>query len=168
MSWRLSLIGILATAMIAATFALAQRGGGSRGGDVGGAIQGTQSLSKADLFADRIQLTAEQMAPVQKILNDTVSEVAPLRAQIDEVRSQIAGFIISGNNQDEVNKAMESLAAAEAQLTVLEGKAFSQVSALLNPKQRSKAAAAFDLLTVLLDPPGTASRAGSGGRRGRD
>ena len=165
MSGRLLLIGMLAAAVIATPFALAQRGGG--GGAGGGGGMQYQAPSKVDLFIDRLQLKDEQLAPVEKVLNDFVKQVAPLRTQIDQARTQITDLIISGSSQDEFKKAMDSLTTAEAQLTILEGKALAQVSALLTPKQRSKIASAFDLLTALLDPPGTAGRAGfgAGGRR---
>jgi Spy/CpxP family protein refolding chaperone len=161
-------------AMLAATMAFAQRGGGGGGGDdmgaMGGGMPRPQRLSKAEMFADRLKLTKEQKEPVQKILNDAVKEMAPLRAQIDQARTAIAASIINGGNQDEIKKAMDYFTTTESQMSGVEGKAFAQICALLKPNQQSRAASAFDLLAAVLDPPGTAGRAGfgAGGRRGKD
>jgi hypothetical protein len=163
---RLFLAAILAT-----TLAFAQRGGGGGGEDPGAmgvAIPRPQPLSKAELFANRLKLNKDQKEKAQVILNDALKEMTQLRAQIDRNRAQIADLIISGGSQDDLNKLMDTYAAAAAQVTGIEVKAFAKVCALLKPNQQSKAASAFDLLAAVLDPPGGTGGGGSGGRRGRN
>ncbi len=157
-------------AILATTPAFAQRGGGGGGEDSG--AMGTsavrvQPLSKAQMFAERLKLNKEQREKAQVILTDAAKEMAQLEAQIDRDRTKIAEVIIGGGSQDDLNKVMDAYAAAAAQVTGIEVKAFTKVCELLKPNQRSKAGSAFDLMAAALDPPGSAGRGGSGGRRGR-
>ena len=162
---------VLWIVMLAATMAFAQRAGG------GGVMNNTAGMSstmpravkltKAEMFANQLALTKEQREQVQTILNETMKEVAPLRTQIDQVRTQIVASMINGDSQDEIKKATDVLIAAQARLTGIEAKAFAQVCAFLNPNQLSKAAAAFDLWTAVVDPPGSARRLGGFNTSGR-
>jgi Spy/CpxP family protein refolding chaperone len=158
-------------AALTATMAFAQRGGG--GGGMGGDTQGMGGgaprvvrLTKAEMFANQLKLNDEQREQAQQILNDALREAAPLRTLIDQVRTEIVAAMINGDGPDAVKKATDRLVEAEARLTGVQVKAFAQICALLKPNQQSRAAAAFDLLAAVLDPPGGTAR--GGGRRGRE
>ncbi len=124
----------------------------------------------AEMLAEQLKLTKEQREQVQKILIDTAKELLPLRTQIEQMRAEIVGSIINGDAQNEIKKGTDALGAAEVQLTGIETRSFAQVCALLKPNQQSRAAAAFDLWTSVLDPPGGSGRGGfnAGGRRGKN
>jgi hypothetical protein len=159
---------MLCIAMLTATMGFAQRGGGgATGNDAAGTGSGMPRpirLSKAEMFANQLSLGKEQREEAQKILTDSMNEIALQRAQIEQIRIQIVTFMIDGDHQDGIKKAMESLAAAEARLTGIEAKSFARVCGLLKPNQKSKAAAAFDLWAAVLDPPGSAGRGGFSAR----
>ncbi|MBZ5499688.1 MAG: hypothetical protein LAP85_25085 [Acidobacteriia bacterium] len=160
---------MLCIAMLTATMGYAQRGGGggAAGNDAagrGGGMARAAKLSKAEMFANQLSLSKEQREEAQKILNDTMKEVALQRAQIEQIRIQIVTFMINGDSQENIKKATESLAAAETRLTGIEAKSFARVCELLKPNQQSKAAAAFDLWAAVLDPPGSAGPGGFSAR----
>jgi Spy/CpxP family protein refolding chaperone len=162
---------LMLTVILAATPALAQQGGGG-GQDLGdmdsGMLRPQQPVSKAVLFANRLNLDKSQKEQTQAILVDSLKEIAELRSQIEKVRAQIAILILSNGNQDEIRRQMETSSATATQVTNIEVKAFTKICALLKPGQKSKAASTFDLLAAMLDPPSSSGWGAAGrGTRGR-
>ncbi len=155
------------TAILAATPAFAQQGGGGDPGSMGTVPSRSQPVPKSVLFAERLKLNKDQKAKAQAILVEADKEISPVRAQIDRDRAQLANLLVNGGSQEDVNKLMEAYTTAEAQITSIEVKAFTEICAQLKPEQMSKAGPAFDLLAAVFEPPHGAGTGGSGGRRGK-
>jgi hypothetical protein len=127
-----------------------------------------QPMTRAMMFATRLKLNSDQKKKTQPVIDDADKQITPLRAQMDLDRVQITELMVNNGSQDDIKKLMEAYSAAAAQVTDIEVNAFAQICALLKPDQLTKAASAFDLLAVALDPPGSDGKAGSGGgRRGK-
>ncbi len=174
-------VRLLLTAMIAATLAFAQGGGGMGGDDTGGMGGGRgggmgsgmgddmggmprmQRQTPFDIFADRLKLNKDQKTEAQTVLDDAMKESAPLRQQLAQSRVEIAKAMLGGASADDLKKTMDAYASVAAQVTGLETKAFAKVCATLKPNQQGKAASAFELMAAVLNTP-----AGAGGRRGRN
>jgi hypothetical protein len=176
-------IKLLLTAMIAATLAFAQGGGGMGGGDTGGMGGGgtggaggrggggiaddTGGMPRAarqtpfEIFADRLKLNKDQKAQAQTVLTDAMKESTPVRQQLVQSKLDIAKAILGGASDDDLKKTTDAYAALVAQVTGVEAKAFAKVYATLKPNQQGKAASAFELMGAMFNAP-----AGGGGRAG--
>lgn len=174
------LVRIVLTAALVTTLALAQRGGGGMGGEggmgesgaggggggrmgSGGMESGTprvQRQSKLDTIAEKLKLNKEQKDQVQTIFLAALEESRPLGEQIMKGREAIAGAIIAGKSEDDIQKMLDEYAGLAAQMTGIEAKAFAKVCALLKPNQQQKAPAAFEIMAGMFG-------AQTGGRRGR-
>jgi len=166
---------LLLTAALASTLALAQRGGGGGGGmggdEMGGGNMGGnmqmprgQRQTKFDQIADKLKLSKEQKDQAQAIMDAGREEATPLREQLAKARLAVADTMLNGKSDDEVRKAQDSYAAAVAQMTGVEAKAFAKIYALLKPNQQSKASQAWELMADVFASSG---RGGGGGGRGR-
>jgi Spy/CpxP family protein refolding chaperone len=174
----------LATAILAATLAFAQRGGGggmeggmggggggARGGGpggeggvgVGGGMPRVQRQSRLDTIADKLKLNKEQKQQVQTIFQAAMEEARPVAEQIAKAREAIGGAMIDGKS-DDAGKMLTQYAILAGQMTSIETKAFGKVYALLKPNQQSKAPAAFELMAGMFGGHGP----GGGRGRGRD
>ena len=162
---------LLLTAVIATTLASAQRGGGGRGGGMGEGGDTPRMMpqrqSKANQFAEKLKLNKEQQEEANTALMAAVQELAPVRGEMDKSRVAIAGALIDGKSPEELKKFMDDYAAAAAQATSIEVKAFSKVFASLKPNQQAKAGQAYELLAEALDSLGGGGAGGRGGRGGR-
>ena len=163
-------VRLLPAALLAATLAFAQRGGGGMGGDDTGGGMGNdtggmirmQRQTPFDIFADRLKLNKDQKTEAQTVLTDAAKEAAPLRQQLTQGRVAIANAILGGASADDLKNIVDKYASVVAQMTGVETKAFSKVCATLKPNQQGKAASAFELLA------GMFTMTAGGGRRGRD
>ncbi len=158
---------LLLVALLAATLASAQRGGGPRrGSDDGMGEMGTmlrqQPMSRIDQFADKLKLNSDQKNEVNRLLTATLEKAVPVSAELDKSRADIAAAMIDGKSADEVKKLMETHTALEAHLDTIETELFAKVLAMLKPNQQSKAGQAFELMAGLFDRAGM-----GGGRRAR-
>jgi hypothetical protein len=166
---------VVLVALATATLVCAQgRGGGRGGGGGGGGDMGSfapmpraQRLSKLDQFSEKLKLNKEQVEEVNKILGETNQKVAPMRAEIEKSRTNIAGAHIQGVSPDELKKLMEAHTALEVQVDGLEVETFAKIYALLKPNQQSKAAQAFEFLAGAFDGAPGGGGGGRGGRRGQ-
>jgi len=153
--------------MVLAAAAFAQRGGrgGSGMSDAGNYNPApAQPKTKLDLFAAKLKLSSEQVEQVNAILVATTQQMAPVRAQIDKSRGEIASAMLTGKSPEDLNHLLEAHTALEAQMDAVEADTFAKVLALLKPNQQAKAAQAFEFLAGAFDRgPGH----GGGGRRGR-
>jgi hypothetical protein len=157
------LAGILLTATLATTLALAQRGGGMGGeggmGESGAGAGGrmgnsgmvsemprVQRQSKLDAIAEKLKLNKEQKDQVQTIFLAALEESRSLGEQIMKGREAIAGAMITGKSEDDIRKMLDEYAGLQAQMTGIETKAFAKVYALLKPNQQQKAPAAFEIM----------------------
>jgi len=164
---------LVITAILAATLASAQRGGGGGGGGRGGRDGGAAAMpmsmgqrqTKFEIFAERLKLSKEQAAEAGNIFTAAMTKAGPLRTQLDQSRTQIAGAMIEGKSQDEINKLLEAHTALEAQVDAVEADAFAKLFATLKPNQQAKAGQAYELMAGIFDRP--AGGGGGGGRRGR-
>lgn len=169
---------LLLAAILAATLASAQGrgGGGGRGGrggggdDSGGMPRMATRQTKGEQLRDKLGLNKEQQEEAQKILIAASRDAGPIRAQMENARVQIAGAFIEGKSDEEVKKALDTYAAAAAQMNQLEVKVFTEIYATLKPKQQAKAEQGFDVLSGIfnMQPPGGGmGRSGGMQRQGR-
>jgi Spy/CpxP family protein refolding chaperone len=167
----------LLTAMLAATLASAQRGGGGGmdgegsggmrgegGRGMGGSMPRVQRQSRFDMIADKLKLNKDQKDQVLTIFQAAMEEARPVGDQITKGREVIAGAMINGGSADEIKKMLDEYAGLAAQMTAIETKAFGKVYALLKPNQQSKAPAAFELMAGMF---GGRAPSGPGGGRSR-
>ena len=163
---------VVLVALLATTLASAQRGGGGGGGrgrggggDMGDmGMMRPQRKSRIEQFADKLKLSQEQRGEVEKIFREVLEKSAPVRAQIDTSRANLAGAMIQGQSADEIKKMTEAHAALEAQMDLIEADAFSKIYAMLKPNQQPKAGQAFELMAGYFDRFGGGG--GGGGGRG--
>jgi Spy/CpxP family protein refolding chaperone len=167
---------LLLAVMLAAALAYAQRGGGGgMGGDMGGGggMGGMMSgmpraarQSKADQLAGRLKLDKEQKEQLQTIFSVAREKVGPIRTELDKARAQIAGAMIDGKSEDDVQKMLSAYSGLVVQMTSLQAETFSKIYAMLKPNQQSRAAHTFDLMAGVLEESGGGRGAGIGRGRG--
>src|ERR1035438_3434116 len=91
------LVRLLLTAVLAAGFASAQRGGGGMGGDcvgvgggagasMGGGMPQGRRQSKQDMLFDKLKLSKDQKETAQAILSAAMEKAAPARDQLNKGR----------------------------------------------------------------------------------
>ncbi len=102
-----------------------------------------------DQLAQMLKLNKDQKKDVKGIMDDTQKEVAPLRDSMTKSRDLIAATIESGKSQDEVDQAVKSFAALEAQVSGVEAKAFSKIFAGLDADQKTNAQALVSTLMFM-------------------
>ena len=119
--------------------------------------------TKGEQFRDKLGLSKEQQEETQKLLIAASRDAGPIRTRMENARVQIAGALIDGKGDDEINKAKAAYAAAAIEITNLEVKVFTEVYATLKPKQQAKAEQGFEVLSGIF----TMQPSGGGGATGR-
>jgi Spy/CpxP family protein refolding chaperone len=158
---------LLLSAVLATTLAYAQRGGGggsrNNPSSMGAEMPRVQRLSRTDQIADKLKLNKDQKEQLLNILSAAREEAAPIREQMDKARTQIAGSMIDGKDDDS-KKLLDAYPAVAAQMAGLEAKTFSKIFAILKPNQQGKAEQAFELMAGMFNaaPTNMSGRGGSG------
>ena len=123
----------LFTAILAASLASAQRGGGGGMGNGEGGIGGeggpgmggagtggagmaggmprVQRQSKFEIVAEKLKLNKDQKDQVQTIFLAAMEESRPVAEQITKARETIAGAMISGTGEADIRKCWTSMPA---------------------------------------------------------
>jgi hypothetical protein len=170
------LVRFLLTAVLAAGFALAQRGGGGLSRDEGGiantaAIPGgraqVRSQTREDLLFDKLKLDKEQREEAARILSMAMEKAAPTRDLLTKGRITIANAITGKATDEDLKAILDAYTAANATMTGIETEAFGKLYALLRPNQQSKAPQTFELMTGLFAAGGTGGGTGEGWGRGK-
>jgi hypothetical protein len=141
---------IISTLFLAAGLLMAQRGGGGGGG--GASQMGQPGMSRPeplDQLTQMLKLNKDQKKDVKGIMDETQKEVIPLRDSMAKSREQIAVAIEASKSQDEVDQAVKSFAALEAQVTSVEAKAFSKIFGSLDSGQKANAQALVSALNFM-------------------
>jgi len=136
MSTRLSLAVI-----VMATAAFAQgRGGGGGGRNSGdmGAILMPSPMTRFERISEILRLSKDEKKQVKSILDDAQAEAAPLRDELVKSHEQIAKAVEAGKSQDDINPLVNSHAALEARMAVIEMKAFTRIYQALNEEQKAE------------------------------
>jgi hypothetical protein len=181
------LVRLLLTAVLAAGFASAQRGGGGldqgdesgmgsgrgRGGDMGAEMPRVQRLTKQEMLLDKLKLNKDQKEEATKILSAAMEKAAPARDLLTKGRIVMANAIIGKASEEDIKNLLGQYTAVNATMTGIEAEAFSKLYGLLKPNQQSKAPQAFELMAGMFAgggmPGGGAGRGrgGQGGGEGR-
>ena len=173
------LVRLLLTAVLAAGFASAQRGGGGMGGDEGGTGGGgrggdmgapmpqVRRQSKQEMLFDKLKLSKDQKETAQAILSAAMEKAAPARDQLTKGRMVIANAITGKASEEDIKNLLGQYANVSAQMTGIEAEAFGKLYALLKPNQQSKAPQAFELMAGMFAGGGMPGGAGRG-RGGQD
>ena len=147
---RLKLVTI---GLVVVSLAAAQRGGGGGGGrggrGGGGGGDGVSMFPSAknhlEQMSDDLKLSKEQKKDVRTLMDEAQKEAAPLKDQLAKSRIQLADAIEAGK-QDDIDKAIQSHSALEAQMTAVEMKAFAGIYKMLDADQKSKSRAVFVMM----------------------
>ena len=134
------------------------------GDETGAMPRAAQRQTRAQMIADKLKLNKSQKEDLEKILIGCAQEAMPLRTQMDQARAQLAGALIDGKGEDEVNKQQQAYGELVAKMDGLEAQAFAKIYAMLKPNQQSKADQAFELMAGIFVQAG---RGGAGGGAGR-
>ena len=124
-----------------------------------------RQLSKAEQIVEKLKLNKEQKEEFDKIVNAGREEAKPVQEAMIKLRGQLARATVAGAGDAEMKKAMDDYAAAAAQMTGIEAKAYGKLYALLKPNQQSKGPQAFELMAGLFEQRLMIGR-GSGAGRG--
>ena len=172
------ILRVLLTAVLATGIAAAQRGG-EMGGEMGGAGGGRGGegvlgnfaggrippKSKFDQFADKLKLNKDQRTEAQSIVDDARKETVPIQQQMFAARQDMAGAMVTGAPDQQVDELIKNYAPLSAKFAEIETKAFGKVFALLKPNQQSKAAQCFPLLAEIFEQPAMGGRGRGRGER---
>jgi len=140
---------IVMVGLVGAVLMFAQRGGGGGGGGGrGGGMVPPGSfgpINKLDRISDMLKLSKDQKKDLKQIFDDAQKEAVPVHEQISKARLAV-GEAVAAGKQDDVAKAVDAEATLEAQMTVLELKAFSKFATTLEPDQQQRAGALFQMM----------------------
>jgi hypothetical protein len=177
------LVRFLLTAVLAAGFASAQRGGGGgdeMGGGMGGGMGNMGSSmtqvrrqTRQEMLMDKLKLNKEQKEEAARILAAAMEKAAPARDLLTKGRIVIANTITSKGSEEDLKKMLGEYTSVNATMTGIEAEAFGKLYALLKPNQQAKAPQAFELMAGMFAgggmPGGGAGRGrgGEGRREGR-
>ena len=177
------LVRFLLTAVLAAGFASAQRGGG--GGDEGNIGVGggpsagpgapmtqVRRQTKQEMLFDKLKLNKEQKEEAAKILSAAMEKAAPTRDLLTKGRIVIANNITGKGSEEDLKKMWGEFTSVNATMTGIEAEAFGKLYALLKPNQQAKAPQAFELMAGMfagggMPGGGGGGRGGEGRREGR-
>jgi phosphoribosylaminoimidazole (AIR) synthetase len=174
------LVRFLLTAVLAAGFASAQRGGG--GGDEGNIGVGggpsagpgapmtqVRRQTKQEMLFDKLKLNKEQKEEAAKILSAAMEKAAPTRDLLTKGRIVIANNITGKGSEEDLKKMWGEFTSVNATMTGIEAEAFGKLYALLKPNQQAKAPQAFELMAGMFAGGGMpgGGRGGEGRREGR-
>ncbi len=159
---------LLLAALVAAALASAQ---GRRGGGMGDDMENMQTMrapqpGKAYLLAERLKLDKDQKVQLQSILTAAAEEAGPLRTEMGKARVALAGALIEGKGDQNVQQAQAAYSALAARMAGIEAKAFAKICAMLKPNQQSRAVQGFELLAGLMEERGGGRETTGGGGRG--
>jgi Spy/CpxP family protein refolding chaperone len=130
---------ILLAALLASTLALAQRGGGSRGGgmDMAPQLSGSGG-SRLDRVNDTLKLTKDQKKDIKAAMDDAQKDAAPVHELLAKSRLSIAEAVAAGKPQEEIDKAVRAEADLEVQMTSIELHAFAKAVSFLEVDQKQR------------------------------
>jgi Spy/CpxP family protein refolding chaperone len=131
---------ILLAGLLASTLVFAQRGGGggSRGGGGGMSGGGFSQGTRLDRMADVLKLSKDQKKDVKAAMDDAQKEATPIHEQMNKARLTIAEAIAAGKGKEEVDKAIQSEAELDTQMTSLELHTFAKVVSFLEVDQKKQ------------------------------
>ena len=141
---RIILVGLLGSVLI-----FGQRGGGGGGGRGGGGgmvpAGSFGPINKLDRITDMLKLSKDQKKDLKQIFDEAQKEAVPVHEQITKARVAVGEAVVAGKQED-VAKAVDDEAKLEAQMTVLELKAFSKFAMTLEPEQQQRASGLFQMM----------------------
>lgn len=140
---------ILSTLFLAAGLLMAQRGSKSGNSGMGGGGMGMARPEPLDMLAQMLKLNKDQKKDVKSIMDDAQKELTPLRETMAKDREQIATVIEAGKGQDEIDQAVKTFSGQEAQVTLVESKAFTKIFAGLDADQKVNAQALVNTLMMM-------------------
>lgn len=147
---KILLIGMLGSALV-----FAQRGGGGGGGRGGGgsiAPQGSFGpINKLDRLNDMLKLNKDQKKELKEIFDAAQKEAKPLNEQLDKARLAVGEAVAANKGAEEVSQAVNAEAALEAEMGVLEMKAFTRFYVTLETDQRQHAAVLYQMMRGLFE-----------------
>lgn len=147
---------LLLTGLFATTLMFAQRGGGmggdeggggggrtGRGGDMGAQLMARPS--RMDILTQALKLTKDQKKLIKTTMDDGQKEAGPVRDQLAKGRKAIAEAV-AGGNQEQVTSAVNAYAAAEAEMTTIELKAFAKIYPALEKDQQQQGGQLYGMM----------------------
>jgi len=135
---------IAVTAILAATLASAQRGGGgnSKGGNsIGEPIY--EPPNRFDQTSSLLRLNKDQKKLLRAAMDEGQKEAAPLCDQILQSQAGIGDAVAAGKGQQEIDRAANAFAALDARMTAIEMKVFAKIYNSLEKDQQNKTGPVF-------------------------
>ena len=133
-------IGTMMTLLAAGTVAQAGPGfgpGGGPGKHCNG--DGPHVEQRLERMSAHLDLTEEQRAQVQAIMNERLEKAAPLREQMMEIRGEMRQATAGGNfDEAQVREIAARKAKIQEEMTVAHAEARSRIQAVLTPEQQAK------------------------------
>lgn len=146
---------LLFTGLLATTLAFAQRGGGGMGGDSGmggGSMGGGGGMgggmtrpTRMDQIDEMLKLNKDQKKLLKTTMDEGQKEAAPVRDQLAKNRKAIAEAVAAGS-QDSISAAVNAYAVSEAQMAVIELKAFSKIYTSLEKEQQQHVGQFYNMI----------------------
>lgn len=136
-------VAILSIVLVAmgAMFVFAQDGAGQKDGKRGFGKRGGHHRGGHGMMLRGLDLTDEQKAQVKTIMQSSRESSKPLREQMKANRQKLQTLSDSGNfDQAQVQALADEQGKLTAQMIVEKEKVKSQISAILTPEQKAKAA----------------------------
>jgi Spy/CpxP family protein refolding chaperone len=137
------MVGLLGTGLV-----FAQGRGGGGGGRGGGNMVpagGFGPVNKLDRISELLKLTKDQKKDLKQIFDDAQKEATPVHEQIKEARAAVGEAVIAGKQED-IAKAVNSQAALETQMAMIELKAFTKFALGLETDQQQRAGRLFVMM----------------------
>ena len=141
---RILLVGFLASTLV---FGQRGGGGGSRGG--GGSNAPSMPLggeTPLDRVSAMLKLTKDQRRDLKAAMDDAQKEATPVHEQILKSREAIAGGVAAGKSPADLDDAVKSEGALEAQMAEIELRTFVKVAGTLDEEQRTRAGGLFMMM----------------------
>jgi len=135
---------LIAIGLLALSLAVAQRRGGG-GGGMSLPSAGPYVKNHLEMMTDVLQLSKDQKKEVKSLMDEAQKEAAPLREQLVKGRAQIAAAI-QGGKKEEIDAAVKSYSAIDAQMTAIEMKAFAGIYKALDAEQKQKSRGIFVMM----------------------
>jgi Spy/CpxP family protein refolding chaperone len=145
MTFRYKLSAIVATVVMTASLLVAAQ---IRGGAAG---MGPWSGQRFQELAAYLNLTSQETAAIQGIMQDAATQAQPLVSQMQQVHQDIANLVKTANPiapdfATNVKNLATQQANLQSQLMVIRVTAMTKAAAVLTPDQRTKAEQLFELM----------------------
>lgn len=106
-----------------------------------------------DIMGTQLNLSKEQRAQLQTILDKGTEAAKPVHEQVTKTREALRNAIKEGKTGPVLDAYHKQLGHQYAQLVAIESKTFTEIYAMLTPDQKATSDVAYYMLGMLMAPP---------------